>query len=306
MPAAGTFTIANIGDAPLTIEVKSSCGCTVPSKPKSPLLPGESDELNISYDTVKRKGRARQRVTLITNDPSQPRSVITVTGNVKPLFRATPGDGIFFHRLTRDAEVTNTITLENEHSEPLELRLADGQDFGPFRIDLKELEPGQRYELAATTIVPMPEKSSRVEVLLDTGLPDLNALKIPVQAYVRPDVDCTPPLLKVHRAFMAPTQQEVRLVSRVDRDVRVTEVRPSTDVIQYEILPPRESRSGRAWREQVIRVTLPPGRDMPPDGAQLEVLTNATTPRHQRFVVDIEVFERSSRSRTADRNGKDD
>ena len=36
------FVFTNIGNAPLVIEnVKGSCGCTVPTKPEQPIMPGE-------------------------------------------------------------------------------------------------------------------------------------------------------------------------------------------------------------------------------------------------------------------------
>ncbi|MBQ0787283.1 MAG: DUF1573 domain-containing protein, partial [Oceanihabitans sp.] len=36
-----TFEFTNTGDAPLIIsKVSSSCGCTVPSSPKEPIMPG--------------------------------------------------------------------------------------------------------------------------------------------------------------------------------------------------------------------------------------------------------------------------
>ncbi len=47
-----TFEFTNTGDAPLIISnVKSSCGCTVPSKPDGPIAPGESSVIDVKYDT---------------------------------------------------------------------------------------------------------------------------------------------------------------------------------------------------------------------------------------------------------------
>lgn len=48
------FSFTNAGDAPLIINnVKTSCGCTVPRYSKEPILPGESGELEIKYNTNK-------------------------------------------------------------------------------------------------------------------------------------------------------------------------------------------------------------------------------------------------------------
>ena len=62
-----TFEFTNIGDAPLVISnVKSSCGCTVPSKPDGPVAPGESSAIKVKYDT-KRIGPIRKTVTVYSN-----------------------------------------------------------------------------------------------------------------------------------------------------------------------------------------------------------------------------------------------
>ncbi len=46
------FEFTNTGDAPLIIsKVNSSCGCTVPKKPEGPIIPGETGEIQVKYDT---------------------------------------------------------------------------------------------------------------------------------------------------------------------------------------------------------------------------------------------------------------
>ncbi len=61
------FEFTNTGDQPLIIsQVKSSCGCTVPSKPDGPIAPGESNTISVKYDT-KRIGPIRKTVTVYSN-----------------------------------------------------------------------------------------------------------------------------------------------------------------------------------------------------------------------------------------------
>lgn len=46
------FTFTNTGDTPLVITgVRSSCGCTVPQKPKDPIQPGKEGVIKVKYDT---------------------------------------------------------------------------------------------------------------------------------------------------------------------------------------------------------------------------------------------------------------
>ena len=75
------FEVKNIGDAPLVIEdVKSSCGCTVPEKPDAPIMPGETGEIQVKYDT-KRVGPIRKTVTVYSNS-DEPVKALKIKGAV--------------------------------------------------------------------------------------------------------------------------------------------------------------------------------------------------------------------------------
>ncbi|WP_242085408.1 DUF1573 domain-containing protein [Aestuariivivens sediminis] len=61
------FEFTNTGDEPLIIsQVKSSCGCTIPKKPKDPILPGQTGEIEVKYDT-NRVNPIRKTITVISN-----------------------------------------------------------------------------------------------------------------------------------------------------------------------------------------------------------------------------------------------
>lgn len=61
------FEFTNTGDAPLIVsKVTSSCGCTVPKWSKEAILPGESGEIQVKYDT-KRVNPIRKTITVISN-----------------------------------------------------------------------------------------------------------------------------------------------------------------------------------------------------------------------------------------------
>ena len=71
----------NAGTEPLIISgAKGSCGCTVPNWPKDPIMPGESSQIEIRYDT-KRVGGINKTVTVSSNDPAGPH-IIKVIGTI--------------------------------------------------------------------------------------------------------------------------------------------------------------------------------------------------------------------------------
>lgn len=60
------FEFKNTGDADLVIsEVKSSCGCTVPSKPKEPIKPGQTGKIEVKYNM--HAGPIRKTITVQSN-----------------------------------------------------------------------------------------------------------------------------------------------------------------------------------------------------------------------------------------------
>ncbi|MBS9766638.1 MAG: DUF1573 domain-containing protein [Flavobacteriaceae bacterium] len=61
------FKFKNVGKSPLVISrVKSSCGCTVPSKPKDPIMPGQEGEIKVKYAT-NRIGGFQKTITIYSN-----------------------------------------------------------------------------------------------------------------------------------------------------------------------------------------------------------------------------------------------
>jgi len=76
-----TAKFTNTGTAPLVIKnARGSCGCTVPTYPKQPIMPGETAQIEIRYDT-KRLGRINKTVTITTNAPGDA-IVLKVVGKI--------------------------------------------------------------------------------------------------------------------------------------------------------------------------------------------------------------------------------
>ena len=76
------FRFTNTGNEPLLVQKpKSSCGCTIPSWPKEPILPGESEVIKVTYRT-NRVGNINKTVTVTSNAISNPTVVLRIKGRV--------------------------------------------------------------------------------------------------------------------------------------------------------------------------------------------------------------------------------
>jgi hypothetical protein len=75
------FEFTNTGDAPLIVSrVTSSCGCTVPKWSKDPIMPGDSGEIQVKYDT-NRVNPIRKTITVISNAET-PTVALKIKGEV--------------------------------------------------------------------------------------------------------------------------------------------------------------------------------------------------------------------------------
>lgn len=82
--ATAKISFRNNGNGILEIrDVKSTCDCTAALLSSKKLEPGQSGTLRIELDTADRSGKLTRTVSLLTNDPSQPNQIITITANIE-------------------------------------------------------------------------------------------------------------------------------------------------------------------------------------------------------------------------------
>lgn len=84
------FVLTNNGNQPLVItNATGSCGCTVPTFPKEPILPGKSAVIGVKYDT-NRVGAFTKTVTVTSNATAGASKVLTIKGTVNAKPAETP------------------------------------------------------------------------------------------------------------------------------------------------------------------------------------------------------------------------
>jgi hypothetical protein len=76
------FKIRNEGKEPLILSnVHASCGCTVPTWPREPILPGKESVVSATYNTSGRPGHFSKTITIESNATGG-KNVVTITGEV--------------------------------------------------------------------------------------------------------------------------------------------------------------------------------------------------------------------------------
>lgn len=77
------FTISNSGKSDLFIhKVSASCGCTAVNPADDQVPAGGSTTMKVVFDSRGKVGAQNKTITIISNDPQHPRSILWVKGNV--------------------------------------------------------------------------------------------------------------------------------------------------------------------------------------------------------------------------------
>ncbi len=296
-PLSFEFQVKNAGDAPLEIsDVKSSCGCTVPTKPKSPLAPGESDTVKISFDSVKRHGAQSQTVTFATNDPQQPMTSFKLSGTIKPVYDITPANSISFGKLYQDSQESRSVEIIDRYTDKMPLKLKEGQDFGSYTVELKEIKPDEHYQLTATPKLPLAVGEARGRVVLLTGIERLPEIEVLIFGAVQPPVAVSRSSLLLPKNSVRAIEQVLYVSYPPNHPVRILEAKATIESIKVEIREAKANESKPEQSAQEIVVVLPPGNQVP-DGAEpsIEITTDCKDAAYQKLVVPIRiVFPRSS------------
>jgi hypothetical protein len=63
-----SFKFTNTGKTDLIIaDVSTSCGCTVPSFPKTPIRPGEKEIIKVSFNSAGKRGYQTKNIVVVAN-----------------------------------------------------------------------------------------------------------------------------------------------------------------------------------------------------------------------------------------------
>lgn len=81
-PLELAFRFTNHSKDPVIIKnVRTSCGCTAAQHSQAPVLPGQSSEIKVSYDT-RRIGFFNKTISVQTSDSGTP-TILRITGTVE-------------------------------------------------------------------------------------------------------------------------------------------------------------------------------------------------------------------------------
>ena len=104
------FPVKNTGDAPLELEVKPNCGCTIASFDKV-VAPGSQGKIEADFHTGAYRGRTLKTVEVTSNDLDKPHVTLFLASNVLSVVNVLPTD-VPVLTLKEDGPSTNSFKVQ--------------------------------------------------------------------------------------------------------------------------------------------------------------------------------------------------
>lgn len=162
------FTFKNEGMAPLVLSnVRASCGCTTPTWTKTPIEPGQTGDITVTYNPNGRPGRFQKTIT-ITSNATAPTVKLTIKGEVIP--KTQQGVNKFPHKIADGLAVSSKImtygTILNTKNITKTIEYTNNSDKDiTVGVLLNDKEPW--IEAQATLVTVKPKEVGQLHVNVD-------------------------------------------------------------------------------------------------------------------------------------------
>ena len=155
------FKFKNEGNAPLEIQnVATSCGCTSAKPEKVLYQPNESGTIPVTFNSDRFTGKITKRVTITTNDTRNPKTVVTIKGNVVVDIVSKP-ISVFFPKAKLGKESTQEILVSTNKLDKLEIsNLKVEPDF--LKVELQQVDEKNAKLLLVADGSKFPKDKSRL------------------------------------------------------------------------------------------------------------------------------------------------
>ncbi len=149
--------------------------------------PGKSEEVEVTVRAGRLPGPFTRKVILGSDDPDKRSTMLVCKGTIRSAISAKPSQ-LNFGRIDRDAgPQTRKIIIERGDTKDFNLTLLSNP-VENMEVDLKTIEPGERYELTATLSPPWPNNPIRGALTFRTGAKECPQARLGVTMLVKPRV----------------------------------------------------------------------------------------------------------------------
>ncbi|MCE5315197.1 MAG: DUF1573 domain-containing protein [Armatimonadota bacterium] len=175
------FAFKNSGDQPLEVtKIRAICKCTTVAKASMPAVaPGNSEMVEVEFNSSGMQGKVVKRVLVKSNDPTHEKTLLTIQADVQPIAKLTPTT-VNFGSIKPNGKYETTITLTPMTPKPFKIvKTEKGQH---SRIaDFKPIKDGKgSYKLSLVVSAGKVEERVMDELMIVTDLPGQPSIMLTV------------------------------------------------------------------------------------------------------------------------------
>lgn len=179
-PLKTSIIIKNTGtDLLLISKMKPACGCTTAPLKKSELKPGESTDVEITFNVASNSGPVKKTIAIETNDPKNSSINYLLEANVVRPITLLPSSYMNFSPMQVGMEGQAKVTVKNTSNEKITIMdpQTEPKDMKVNLTGKKVLKPGESYDL---TVKVTPKKAGplNTKVSFKTNSPDAPIIEI--------------------------------------------------------------------------------------------------------------------------------
>ena len=164
----------------------------------------------MTLKTKSRKGDFSKAITMQTNDPQKKTVKLICKARALVAFTITPPMANF-GRIARNAEEqSKTLVITRGDGDPIKPELEPLKD-QQFSAEIKEIEPGEKYELVVTAKPPWGNDRLQGQLTLKTGLPQSPDETIRLHGTIDPRLKVVPRGYTIPSAITADSEFKVQL-----------------------------------------------------------------------------------------------
>ena len=280
------FVIRNEGDEPLKItRVRPDCGCTLARLKDKTIAPGKQTSLSARLSLKGRHGKQRKRITLETNDPSQPRFVLYMTGHAVAVLETRPAR-LYWGNIRQNAAIEKTVDIVFRSNDVFHIK--DVKSPSPaFTVITENIDTGKFYKVRIALVPPLSLGRFNFPVIIKTDHPRYPEIKIPMQGRVVGDIFTIPAEIVLEPDTNQPVSRLLIVSSSLKKDFCVLQVIPPVSNIQVNI------RSMVLSRYRIQLKNIIPSRDM--NGQCLKIITDCDTMKEVSVPIFIKGLDKVSR-----------
>jgi len=272
-----SFKFTNTGDAPLEIRnVATSCGCTSADLDKKNYNPGESGEIPVTFDSERFSGPITKRVTITTNDPDSPKTVVTIKGTVKVDIMSKPVS-LFFANAKMGEQSEQKIMVSTDKLAKLEIsNLKVQPDFLSAKVNQVDDKTAEIIVTADGAKFPEGKPRLAGSLTYDTNSESQKTVRTQVTINVLRPIRVSPNSVYFFASKLGKKRESyLRLISSEGQEFKISDIESSLAYIDVKVT----EDNGKA---KSLMVTL---ADNAPEGKFDGKISIATSIKEQSEVV---------------------